>query len=83
MCFEDVFLAATGKLLVSVNVRRRVWAAMLAPVPTAGRVAWGVILCPQIAFLWLLFLIKSCPPHSKTSVAKFEFLPIFYLYIFL
>lgn len=82
MCFGDVFLAATGKLLVSVNVRRRDWAAMLAPFPTAKKVAWGVILCPQIAFLWLLFHFKPCPPHFKTSVAKFEFLPILYLYNF-
>lgn len=78
MFWGDVFLQPPT-LLVSVNFRLNDWAAVLAPVPTAGTVAWGVNLCPQEVFLWLLFPIEPSLPHSKTSVAEFEFLAILYL----
>lgn len=79
--FWGCFLAATHTPCFC-KLQTQDWGAVLVPFPTAGTVAWVVNLCPQGVFLWLLFPIEPSPPHSKTNVAEFEFLAIFYLYNF-
>lgn len=50
MCLGDVCLAAAGNLLVFEDVRLRGRAALLGRFTTAGRMAWGVMLCPPRSF---------------------------------